>query len=65
MAVLFTVVLLLLGVQMTVFADGEFEYEVSESGAVCVKKYKGDSEKAEILEKTDDGYVRCIFQRLC
>ena len=61
MAVFFTVVLLLLGVQMTVFADSEFEYEVSESGAVCVKKYKGDSEKAEIPEKTDDGYVTVIL----
>ncbi len=60
-AVLFTAVILLLGVQVTVFADSEFEYEVSENGEVCVRSYKGDSEKAEIPEKTGDGLVTVIL----
>ena len=58
--VLFAIVILMLSLPSVVFADGEFEYQVSE-GAVGVVRYKGESEKAEIPQQTDDGTVKVIL----
>lgn len=54
------VLILMFHVQMTVCADGVFEYKVSD-GAVAIAKYKGISEQVEIPSKTADGKVTAIL----
>ena len=59
-AVFIMVVVLMLEIHTVVFAEGEFEYKVSDE-TVAVVGYKGNYEKAEIPGKTDDGEVTVIL----
>ncbi len=60
MIALCAVLIFVFSFQITVLADGVFDYKVSD-GAAAVEKYKGSSEQVEIPSKTADGKVTVIL----